>query len=51
MPMIGPGVGLIVHLVSISLEILFSTDQLGSDGWIMDSSWYAVLEMVNLSFT
>ena len=51
MPIIGPGVGRIVLLVSISLEILFSADQLGSEEWIMDSSWYAVLEMLNLSFT
>ena len=33
----GPGVGQIVLVVSISLEILFNADQLGSDRWIMDS--------------
>ena len=37
-PRIGPGVGQMVLLQSISLNVLFKVDQRGNDGWTIDSS-------------
>ena len=36
-PRIGPGVGQMVLLQSISLDVLFKVDQRGNDKWTIDS--------------